>query len=37
MLEWQYRPYPQESAEVEGELFIGDGMIFNDGDVEHLF
>ena len=36
VLEWcpNLDPIPQEVAEVEGELFIGDGMIFNNGEVE---
>ena len=38
VLEWQpdLDPMPQEIAEVEGDLFVGDGMIFNNGEVEHL-
>ena len=38
VLEWrpQEDPLPKEIAEVEGEFFIGDGITFNDGEIEHL-
>ena len=38
VLEWrpQEDPQPKEIAEVEGDFFIGDGITFNDGEIEYL-
>ena len=38
VLEWrpQEDSLPFEVAEVEGEFFIGDGIIFNNGELEYL-
>ena len=38
VLEWRPEadPLPKEIAQAEGEFFIGDGIIFNDGELEYL-
>ena len=38
VLEWrpQEDPLPQEISAVEGDFFVGDGIVFNDGDLETL-
>ena len=38
VLEWrpQEDPLPKEIAQVDGEFFIGDGITFNEGELEYL-